>query len=84
MKITTICTYDGTEQYTKKNNEQITLHRFKNQYGEIDKKRNDEFECEHGHKCVLTYLKGHSYKTGKDYCFLSKFCKIEDFKEQNA
>lgn len=83
MKITTLFTYDGSEQYTsKKNNNEITLHRFKNSFGETTKFKFDGFECEPGQKCVVTYLKGSSFKTGSrvEYCFPIDVTKAEDYK----
>ena len=83
MKIPTLFTYEGAEQYvSKKTQNEITLHKFKNNFGETTKFKFDGLTLEPGSKCVVTYLKGSSFKTGErvDYCFPIEVCKAEDYK----
>lgn len=72
MRITTILTYKGTESYTNKKNEQVTLHLFQNEHGEVVKQKLNGFVGEIDQPYACVFRKGRSKKDGawQDYCYI--------------
>ncbi len=89
MKIQTILTYKGYEDYKPKNKDiTVKLHHFANAEGEIYKcKMPDDFSCTINARCRCDFKYGSSKKSGewKEYFFMTDCQEVKaNIKEQKG